>query len=584
MDKLLEYIIIASYMCFLLLVGFVFKRLTSNVSDYFRGGCRGTWWLVGTSSFMASISAYTFTGAAGVAYEAGWSVLIIYLANAAGFLVNYFWTAARFRQIRETTGPDVIRLRFNKPTEQLYSWFALPMGVIATGLTLYSLAIFSSSVFGYKVGSIILVVGAVMLFYSVSGGSWAVMAADFVQGLVMLSMTILLTVLCLHKLGGIGGLFDLIQSNGLASDYAVINNPARFHRSFTWAWAGAMFIRQITGLNTMENAPRYFSVKDGREARKAAILSMVLMLGGALIWFIPSMTARIFYSDLVEGMDLSKPAESAFAVTSMNLFPPGMVGLMVVAMFAASMSSMDTGLNKNAAIFVKNIYPAIKRRFAHRDLSNEKMLLMSRIFTCLFGVLGIMCALLFASMNGFGQFELVLLVGALLGLPMSVPLLLGLAIRKSPSWAAMVSIGFGFMASLLCYFSEQWFGYKPVYQEQIFLIMSAGTLGFFICMPFAKSNKPEHDKKVDEFFTTMNTPVDFEKEVGQANDLRQLKLLGTFAIALGLFIALLVIPAKNLLGILCPLAVGGTLMILGSGMVYLGRAKPGGKLSGDSNV
>ncbi len=580
MDKLLEYTIIATYMIFLLAVGFVFKRLTSNVSDYFRGGCRGTWWLIGVSSFMAGISAYTFTGASGVAYQAGWSVMIIYLANAAGFLLNYFWTAARFRQIRETTGPDVIRLRFNKGTEQLYSWFALPMGIIGTGLTLYSLAIFSSAVFSYKVSSIILVVGSVMLFYSVSGGSWAVMAADFVQGLVMLSMTILLTVLCLHKLGGIGGLFEHIAAAGLSSDYAIINDPGRFNRSFTWVWAAAMFVRQITCLNTMENAPRYFSAKDGREARKAALLSMVLMLGGALIWFIPAMTARIFYSDVVEGMDLSKPAESAFAVASINLFPPAMVGLMVVAMFAASMSSMDTGLNKNAAIFVKNIYPALRQRFPHREFSNDKMLLMSRIFTCFFGVLGIMCALLFASMSGFGQFELVLTVGALFALPMSIPLLLGLVVKKSPPWAGIGSIGFGFAASLTCHFSEQWFGYKPVYQELVFFIMAAGTLGFFVCLPFARFNRPEHDKKVENFFITMNTPVDFEKEVGGANDLRQFKLLGSFAIALGSFIALLFIPAVvmpdkgGLLGIVCPLAVGGAVAGLGVLMLRLGSRSP----------
>ena len=105
----------------------------------------------------------------------------------------------------------------------------------------------------------------------------------------------------------------------------------------------------------------------------------------------------------------------------------------------------------------------------------------------------------------------------------------------------------------------------------IFLIMVAGSIGFFVSMPFAKYNRPAHDKKVDEFFVTMNTPVDFEKEVGQANDLRQLKLLGSFAVAMGSFIALLVIPAKNLLGILCPLAVGGTLIFLGSIMIFLGR-------------
>lgn len=102
------------------------------------------------------------------------------------------------------------------------------------------------------------------------------------------------------------------------------------------------------------------------------------------------------------------------------------------------------------------------------------------------------------------------------------------------------------------------------------------TIGYFISLPVSRFNKPEHDEKVGEFFTTMNTPVDFEKEVGQANDLRQLKLLGTFAIALGVFISLLVIPAfilpsKSLLGIICPLAVGGILMFLGSVMIFFGK-------------
>ena len=575
MNNSIEYIVIGIYLVFLLAIGFVFKKFNSDVNDYFRNGCKGTWWLVGASSFMAGISAYTFTGAAGVAYQAGWSVLIIYLGNAGGFLVNYLWSAKRFRQMRATTGPEVIRMRYNKSTEQCYSWFILPMGVISTGLTLYSLAIFSSAVFGFNVQSTILVLGVIMLVYSVTGGSWAVMATDFIQCLVMLAMTILLTVLCLHKLGGIGGFFEQIALQGLSGDYVMINDAAKFNRSFTWAWAIAMFLRHVLMANTMESAPRYFSVKDGREAKKAALLAMIMMTVGACIWFIPPMTARILFSATVDAVQISKPAESAFAVTSMNLLPPGMIGLMVVAMFAASMSTMDTGLNKNAAVFIKNIYPALKKVCHFPDLSAGKMLFMSQVFSFIFGVVGVLCALSFAAACGMGQFELVLLVGALLGIPLAVPLFWGILFKKTPQWAAGCSIIAGFSASLIAYFSPQIFGSPMVYQEKVFMIMAVASAGFFITMPFAKNNSPAYDQKVEDFFTTMNMPVDFEKEVGQGNDLSQLKIIGLFTLAIGAFICFLAVIGRTLLAVASPLVVGGALMVLGAVMVFLGKATPG---------
>jgi Na+/proline symporter len=80
-----EYVVIGAYLLMLLGVGFAMRKMSSDVSDYFRAGAKGTWYLVGSSAFMAAFSAWTFTGAAGVAYEAGWSVIIIYASNAAGF-------------------------------------------------------------------------------------------------------------------------------------------------------------------------------------------------------------------------------------------------------------------------------------------------------------------------------------------------------------------------------------------------------------------------------------------------------------------------------------------------------------------
>ena len=87
----------------MVIIGAVFSKLNRNTSDYFRGGSKGSWWLCGSSAYVSAISAYTFTAAAGVAYYAGLSVLIIYLTNPISQILVYFFYAARIRQKRLTT-------------------------------------------------------------------------------------------------------------------------------------------------------------------------------------------------------------------------------------------------------------------------------------------------------------------------------------------------------------------------------------------------------------------------------------------------------------------------------------------------
>ena len=99
------YIVIGAYLAFLLGMGVAQRKLNRNVSDYFRNGCQGTWWLVGSSVLMSGISCYTFTGAAGVAFESGWSVTIIFVGGAACYLVHYLFLAPWFRQLTCDNSP-----------------------------------------------------------------------------------------------------------------------------------------------------------------------------------------------------------------------------------------------------------------------------------------------------------------------------------------------------------------------------------------------------------------------------------------------------------------------------------------------
>lgn len=568
----IEYVVVGCYLVALVGVGMVFRTFNENVSDYFRNGCKGTWWLVGSSAFMTAFSAWTFSGAAGAAYEAGWSVMVIYLANAVGFAINGLFLAKWFRQIRAITGPEVIRLRFGISTQQFYAWMSFLTQTLYSSLHLLGLAIFCSAVFGYQIEQVIVVVGLVVLLYSLIGGSWAVTATDFLQTLILIPITLLVAFLCLVKLGGVGALLDGIQTMNLASDYAVFNEPGRFPlRAYTYAWALAMLLKNVIGYNTLTSANRYFSVKDGREAQKAAWLGFVLMSVGAFIWFIPPMTARLLYDAQVMGTAIPKPAEAAYAVASLNVLPVGMTGLMVVAMFAATMSSMDSGLNRNAAIFTNDIYPTLCGLFGKVPMEGKNLMRLGQVFSAGFGLCIVSIATYFANTEGRGVFEHMLNIGALLALPMAVPTVMGLFIRTTPSWAAIVTVCVTLIPSALGFFSETLFGETWSFQQKVFVNMGVGVVVYLLTMPFWKYESKAYQKQTDSFFERMLTPVDFEKEVGKPNDLRQLKVIGSFAAVMGALICLIVFVPNPFIERLGILFVGGFVMGVGCVFVWLGR-------------
>ncbi|MGE9290876.1 MAG: sodium:solute symporter family protein, partial [Puniceicoccales bacterium] len=308
----IEYVTIAVYLLLMMGVGWVFKNFNKGISDYFKGGSRGAWWLVGMSMFMGTFSAWTFTGAAGVAYQAGWSASIIFLSTAAGYFVNFACTGPWFRQIRVTTGPEVLKKRYGHGTQQFYAWISMVTGTLYAGLHLYGLSIFCSAVFGLPVQGVIIVIGVAVLFYATTGGSWAVMATDFLQSIILLPITLLVAYLAYRAIGGFEGFQTAVQTQGLGESFKMINHPGEFAAgAFTWGWASAMFTKNIVGWNTLGSANRFFALKDGRAARKASLLCAVLMIAGCVIWFLPPMVGRLLYSSQVDAMTLGKNAEAA---------------------------------------------------------------------------------------------------------------------------------------------------------------------------------------------------------------------------------------------------------------------------------
>ncbi|TKF96022.1 transporter, partial [Vibrio sp. F13] len=195
----------------------------------------------------------------------------------------------------------------------------------------------------------------------------------------------------------------------------------------------------------------FLTAKDSTNARKAALLAFVLMLIGPAIWFLPPWVTAVMYPDAatVHAAELGKKAADAvYLVFVENAMPVGMVGLLMSAVFAATMSSMDSGLNRNSGIFVRNFYAPILDKKA----DDKKLMRVSQIVTMCFGGLIILVALFINSLRGLSLFDAMMYVSTLLQMPILVPLFFGMFIKKTPDWAAWATLAVGMVVSYMVSF------------------------------------------------------------------------------------------------------------------------------------
>ncbi|WP_041522205.1 sodium:solute symporter family transporter [Gilvimarinus agarilyticus] len=517
-----DYIVIAGYFFLVLAVGFSFTKLAKHsTSDYFRGGGRMLWWMVGSTAFMAQFSAWTFTGGAGKAFSDGFAICLVFFANTFAYFCGWAFFSHRFRQMRVDTPSQAIKRRFGDQNETFFSWALIVFSFINAGVWLNALGVFASAVFDADIDITIIATGLTVLFVSVLSGSWGVVASDFVQTLIVAVVSVACAIVALVKVGGPVELVSNFPGGfvmGPDMNYGLI-----LVGTFVFFLA-----KQLITIMNLNDSFRFLNAKDSDNARKAALLAMVLMGVGSIIWFIPPWAAAILYPDAATAYSqLGDKAEDAvYLVFTRNAMPVGTVGLLMAGLFAASMSSMDSALNKNSGIFVRSIYqPFLARRGKVSD--DKRLLKVSRLVSFISGILVIIVALYFKSLRELSLFELMMSVSTMIQVPLMIPLLLGIVIRKTPQWAPWATVALGLLVS--------WF-VANVFTAEVFaemvgmptltgreavdinlMITLAGhllvTAGFFCATTlFYRDSSDKNKAETDSFFKDLETPVVSDNE------------------------------------------------------------------------
>ncbi len=550
--------IVLGYFVFLMIVGWMFRSATSSTSDYFRGGGKMLWWMVGSTAFLQALSAMTFTGVMGKALDVGLSIVVIFFANALGYFCNYLFFAAKARQMRVISPIQGIRLRFGRVSEQVVTWATVPSSVLQASLWLNALAIFASAVFNIPIETTIIAAGGVVLFMSLVGGSWAVVASDFIQMIIITVVTFIATIVAITKAGGVTPILEA----GLP-DRGFVGEGYSYAYLFV-GWFICIFIKQFFSTNNMIDSYRYIAAKDTKNARKAAVLACCLMALGPFIWFLPAWYVGGHYPDMstwgldVLGKDISN---ATYFVFVRNEMPVGMVGLMMSAMFAATMSSMDSALNRNAGIFIKNVYEP----YFAKDKADKSILFASKIATIVFGLLIIVAGLFMSKLKDFGLFDALMMVSTLVAFPVLIPSLLCFFIKKTPDWSCWATIAVGacvsaVIASTSAPMIESLFNLAEPLSKREFAEMKSITMGvtahiiitggfFLLTQLFYKEPKGERAEEINQFFNNVSTPIVVEETAESLKaDRQQYALLGRVLLATSVALLLLTLIPNPLWG------------------------------------
>jgi SSS family solute:Na+ symporter len=570
MITLYDYIIIAFYLVFMLAIGLVFRWMSKDTSDYFRAGGAMPWWLTGASAWIFSFSAWTFTGAAGKVYESGTLVLVVFYATAVALCVAISVTCLRFRRMRVITWMEAVRLRYGAFTEQFYTWIKLPLLLLFAGVGLNAIGVFMSSVFKMDMAPMLIVLGIVVTLVAFAGGSWAVLASDFVQAflIVTITLTTAIMVLARPEIGGLGGLVAKVPT-------------AHFHWSelarpeiiFFWA-LGNLWLK-FSDENNMERSTMYLMTRSDKDARRMVLIPLIGTLIGPLIWFIPSMAATIMHPNLAaEFPALKQPHEAAFLAVSMDVMPKGSLGLLLSAMLGATVTSMDAGLNKNVGIAIRSLYKPVFKPHA----SEKHLLVAGKICTLIFGAIIILFALVINNIRQTNLFDFVNQLAANLLMPLALPLIYGLFYKRTPGWSAWSTALVAGAASWLLgkYVTpemfQHWLGWQtPLSKDEAtYLQLALTTLGgtvavgsawYFFTSLFYKAAPAAEQERIEKFFTNLRTPVDKHGVEGVQTSIY--KLLGSLCMVYGGFILLLMAIPNNLDGRLAFLFCGGVMVGVG---------------------
>jgi SSS family solute:Na+ symporter len=368
----LDWAVLGLYVLVVVLVGAASARRQKDTETYFLGDRQIPWLAAGLSIVATSFSAASILGVPGYAFAGDLWYLQLQLGDVLAAVVVCALFIPFFHRLKLTSAYEYLEARFDLKTRLLGSGLFMLTVLARAGTLLYGAALLFAEVAPTDlfaglgpVEEAVVAFGVIAIAYTVAGGITAVVWTDVLQFCVMAG-GILASVALVVK-GLPGGVGEALEVAGEAGKLQVLHfdadAPGAKRGVLTAVFGYGLLALSLFGTN-QQPVQRYMTVKDAGAARKALLLGVGSGAVGVSLSLLFGVFLFVHYQanpGVLPGGTLPDQVVPFFIRTEV---PPVLTGLLVAAVFAAAMSSLDSALNSLSAAFVTDVFVRVLRREA----------------------------------------------------------------------------------------------------------------------------------------------------------------------------------------------------------------------------
>ena len=377
----LNYTILFVYLGLMLAIGVLFAGQQKTTTDFFLAGRRMPWLVVAMSMYASLTSAVTYMGLPGSAFQENIALIVVCVVSplVAPLLIFFFYPV--YRKMNVTTSYEFIAARFGRAARFSVSGLFILARLGWLGTVIYAPAMALSVATHLPLWMSIIMMGLIATAYTALGGLAADLWTDVVQFVIMIGGAVWIAVTLAQRVPeGVTGILRLASQTG---------RLGIFDHAFSLYEMSGVMVAITFSLQLLQDygtdqttVQRLMATRTFRDTAKAIVFNAAtdFVIVGLLLFIGLGLFA--YHTHYPEQLPSELGGDRLLPYYILHALPDGVSGLLITAIFAAAMSSMDSGINSIATVTVNDLVKPLRRRVA----DDRHDLALARWLTLLLGV------------------------------------------------------------------------------------------------------------------------------------------------------------------------------------------------------
>ena len=390
----IDLIILIVYLAAVLFAGLHFSKREMKGKEFFRGDGTIPWWVTSVSIFATLLSPISFLSLAGNSYGGTWILWFAQLGMLIAIPITIRFFLPIYSRLNIDTAYHYLEIRFgSKALRVLGAVMFIVYQVGRMSIIMYLPSMVLSNLTGINVNLLIIVMGVIAIIYSYTGGLKSVLWTDFIQGSVLLvGVTFALFYLVNGIDGGFGTVFETMKSGKFLGADEVIFDPNLLKNSVFIILVGAGLNTCSSYISSQDIVQRFTTTTDTKKLNKMMLTNGALSIFIATVFYLIGTGLYAFYN---QNPTLAQTAQQdqIFASYIAYQLPVGITGLLLAAIYAASQSTLSTGLNSVATSWTLDI----QERLSKKEMSFALQTKIAQYVSLGVGILAILVSMVLAN-------------------------------------------------------------------------------------------------------------------------------------------------------------------------------------------